>query len=258
MKNVVVFIAFTVLLSCYTKISSQTDFKNKDILLSEIYTKFSDNRHDYAATADEARDTILNRFKKTLLTTLSNHESATIPFDSLAKTIHVTTSKDKKLRIFSWNELNGGNWHIYNSAYQYNENNKSFSGFLRLENDSAQNPLFTDIIHFEIEDIEPNKYLVKGYGTHGSRQDFYVYRLLSFSDGKILDCNKCFDGKDKLVFEKSRANKTKPIFDTKTKQISYPEMVPSLKDGEDTGFTEQSGKIIMLNYENGTFVNLNN
>jgi len=44
--------------------------------------------------------------------TLANSASVAYPFEKLGEKIKILTSKDKKLRIFSWDELNGGTWHI--------------------------------------------------------------------------------------------------------------------------------------------------
>ena len=222
----------------------------QDQRITAIYEKFSESRHS------EARDTILNRFKMLLLKSLANKLYAAFPFDSLANKITIISSKDKKLRIFSWNEFSGGTWHAYNSAYQLNLENSSYSGFLTSESDSIGTLLFDDIIHYKIQKIEKNQYLVKGYGTHGHGFDFYTFRLFSFKNGIVTDCDKCFDGKDRLVFNKPRAFDISSVYNLETQEISYPEMKTSYFEGEDSGFTEPSGKILKLKYKNGVFIKL--
>jgi len=240
---------------CKSQNNQKTLQINKDIELSRAYKKFVNNRHDYASVEGEARDTILNRFKKGLIETLSNKKYALFPFDSLSKEIQVVKSKDEKLRIFSWDELNGGTWHIYNSIYQYNTKEKSYSGLLSLKSDITNGGVnHTDIAHYEINEIEDNQYLVKGYGTHGSGKDFYVYRLLSFKNEKIEDCIGCFNGEDRFVYEKSRGHDLKPTYDVASKTIHYPELEPHTLDGEETGFMKPSGKILKLKYKNGKFI----
>lgn len=225
----------------------------KDVQLANIYEKFYQNRHDYSANFGESRDTILNRFKKTLLKTLENIESFNYPFDSLQKDVKIIKSDDNKLRLFSWDELNGGTWHIYKAAYQFIEEGKVYSGFLPVDNE-----MYLEAVHYKIVSKIEDFYLVKAYGTHGAGNDHYVYRLLSFKDKKLIDCVKCFDGNNIFIFEKMRGYDAEPSFNIKTNTISYPELQPNIKDGEETGFTEPSGKILKLEYIDGTFVKSNN
>lgn len=247
--------------ACQTK-NNKISFKTKDIELAEAYHKYYENRLDYGYEKGKARDTILNRFKNTLLKTLSNKESATFPFDSLATMIKVIASKDNKLRIFSWDELSGGSWHTYNSIYQYNDKNKSYSGILSINNEvPLEAESYIDINHYKIYQIENNKYLVKGYGTHGGGKEFFVYRLLSFSNGKIVDCSKCFDGKDRFVYEISRRDTLEPKYNKELKEISYHELEESYIQGnkdEPSGFMKATGKILKLKYKKGLFIKTNN
>lgn len=121
--------------------------------------------------------------------------------------------------------------------------------------------MFTDINHYKIYEIENDKYLVKGYGTHGGGKEFFVYRLLSFENDKIIDCSKCFDGKDRFIYEISRGDKLEPKYNNSLKVISYHELVESYIQGnkdEPSGFMEASGKILKLQYKDGKFVISNN
>jgi hypothetical protein len=220
----------------------------KDLELANIYDKFDKNRHDYG---ESARDTILNRFKTTLLKTLSNKEFANFPFDSLSKNIKIVTSKDKKLKIFSWDELSGGTRHNYNSAYQYNDKKKSYSGLLTSETGLNGNLFFDDIIHLKIFQLPETKYLVVGYGTHGAGREFYTFRLLSFIDNKIVDCTKCFDKKDRFVFIIPRGDKA-PIYDEKSKIILFSEY----KEDEETGFLHKTGEVSKMKLIKNSFIKL--
>lgn len=261
MKGNIIFYAilFCLTLGCQSQNGDGVSLHEKDLQLVNIYEKYNENRHDYGSQKGEARDTILNRFKKTLIKTLLSDKAASYPFDSLSNTIKVIGSKDKKLRIFSWDELSGGTRHIYNSVFQYNSGEKTFSGFLSLDDNSDDGDVhYTDVIHFEIEDVDKGLYLVKGYGTHGGGKDFYVYRLFSFKNGEISDCSNCFDGEDRLVFIKPRGNKVSPEYNKETKEITYPEMKPGFHEGEETGFEKPTGKVLKLKYKEGTFIKLDN
>ncbi len=258
--RIFIFLFFTLQFSCISQ--NPSDLKNKDLQLLEIYKKFHDNRHDYAGKKGEARDTILNRFKKSLISTLKDESYLEAPFDSLSTRVKIVTSKDKKLRIFSWDELNGGTWHIYNSAFQYKTKQGLYSGLLSLnEKEETIGEHYTDITHYEINNIDDGKYLVKGYGTHGSGKEFFVYRLLSFKNENIADCSGCFNGKDRFVYEITRGDELEPSFNKDKMEISYYELEESYVQGDKnspSGFMKPTGKVLKLKYKDGLFTVLNN
>lgn len=242
-----------ILFSSFTCTSQEVSNNiKKDLSLSEIYKKYYKNRYDYGEKEGEGRDSILNRFKQNLITTLKNKDYANCLFDSLKRDVKIIKSKDKKLQLFSWDELNGGTWHIYNVAYKYKYNNKLYADFLPIDEYGL-----LEAVHYKIVEEVNNSYLVKAYGTHGAGQDYYIYRLLSFKENKLVDCYKCFNGEDFFVFKKMRSYDIQPEYDSKSKEIKYPEMIPSNHEGEKTGFNEPSGKTLKLKYENGVFVKSN-
>ncbi|MBD0776402.1 hypothetical protein HPE56_01245 [Maribacter sp. ANRC-HE7] len=252
---------FTLILSLgysATIYSQQTvDAAAIDNHLTSIYKKFKDNKHDYGGTYGEARDSILIRFQNTLAETLKNESLINVKYDSLSKFVRIISSEDDKLRIFSWNEFSGGTWHIYNSMYQYKINNELAVGFLTTtENHNIIDN--TEVYHYQIHRIDNDKYLVKGYGTHGSGKEFYVFRLLSFSDGVLKDCNGCFHGDDKFMYEITRGHdELIPQYNPETKEISYHGLVETYIDGDldsPSGFMKSTGKILKLTYENGAFI----
>lgn len=233
-------------LSC--KAQMNVDLIKSDIELSRIYQKFSENRHNYVG-----RDTILERFKKKMFSTLENSKSRTFKFDSLSQNLKIITSTDNNLRVFSWDELNGGSWHIYNSIYSYDDNLKKRVDFFKLKEDNTSNVLLTDASYYEIHHVEDRKYLIEGYGTHGGGEDFFVFRLVDF-DVERIDCKKCFEGENIFVFQKSRGLDLKPEYLIKEKSISFPVLVPVFDEfGDETGRTKHTGQFKKLIYKNGVF-----
>ncbi|WP_103070928.1 hypothetical protein [Aquimarina sediminis] len=232
--------------SCVSqKTTNDIPVERADQMLGEIYNKYKENQHDYASEPGEARDTILNRFKKTLKTILDNPKFKEHDFEELNKKekIIVATSSDKKLKIISWDELNGGTWHVYNAMYRYVEGPRMYSGLL------SDKKEYLDAYHFKIYDIDTGKYLVKSYGTHGSGKEFYTFRVLSFVDGQIQNCKSCFGGQDYFLLEKNRGDKVSSKYDPIHKTIQYPEY----KEDEETGFLNLTGKTITLQYQDGIF-----
>lgn len=222
------------------------DAKQLDISLKEMYDNFSENKYNY-----DVRDSILNNFRTQLLSVLLDQSTRDYSFAELSKSIKVIESSDKKLKLFSWDEYNGGTWHIYNSAYQYTDINKMLAGSLVVDDlDNSKKPFFfTDINYFQLYQPDNDHYLALGYGTHGQGYEFYTMRLLSFVDGEIQDCKACFNGEDRLVLYKSRGTKGIIEYDSSSKTIRYPEQI----EDENTGFMKSNGNITILNYNNGIF-----
>jgi len=226
---------------------------DKDAELTSLYNTFKDNRHDYGSSYGEGdgegREVLLNNFTDTLLQTLADPNYAKADFDVLANAITVVSSDDKQLKLFSWDEFSGGTWHIYRAAFQYATDANLISGLLPVDEFN-----YAEAIHFKVVDKIDEAYLIKAYGTHGSGQDYYLYRLLSINGNSLTDCDQCFNGSDLFIFEKMRGFKAEPSYNAATRTISYPELAPAFKDGEDTGFTRPTGKTLSLVYLNGRFL----
>ncbi|ADV51110.1 hypothetical protein Celal_3863 [Cellulophaga algicola DSM 14237] len=262
MKKLTFIFSFIILIGYCTTLHAQQsiDAGAIDNYLTSIYKKFSDNRHDYGGNYGEARDTILIRFQNTLAETLRKESFLNVKYDSLSEYMRIIASEDDKLKIISWDEFNGGTWHVYNSMYQYKVNNELAVGFLTTKTDDQYSTDHTEVYHYQIQLIDKDKYLAKAYGTHGSGKEFYVFRLLSFRDGVLKDCDSCFNGDDKFIYEISRGHdELIPQYNSETKEIAYHELEESYIDGDldsPSGFMKATGKILKLRYENGAFIPL--
>jgi len=263
MKKIVAILSIVILTGCSTVINSQNKegIANIDRELASIYKKFEENKHDYGSSYGEARDTILIRFQNKLAKTLENKAFENIKYDSLSSCIKIITSKDDNLKIFSWDEFNGGTRHIYNSMYQFKAKNNLVTGFLAIKTNSQEQANNTDISHYKIDKIEDTKYLVKGYGTYGGGKEFYVYRLLSFDGDTLKDCSGCFNGEDRFFYEIGRGmDNLIPKYNTTTKEILYYELTEAFVQGETnapSGFMKSTGKILKLKYNDGVFIATN-
>jgi len=233
---------------CHGQPSDKEAFHKEDIALTSMYNEYYKDRKEFG----HQKDSLLPVFVKQLEKTISDTRFLSFSFDSLtrSKQVSVVVSKDTKLKLVSWDTFNMGTWHIYGSMYRYIEDTKIYTGLLTKKDTSGEIIDFTDSFHFEIYDIDTNTYLIKSYGTHGSGRDFYTMRLLSFVKDEIKECNKCFDQKDYLLFEKNRADKVSPEYDQKNKTIQYPEY----KEDAETGFLRKTGKTIKLYYNDGFFI----
>jgi len=262
MNKSIFILSFIISIGYSTIIHSQqmVDTASIDNHLTSIYKKFSDNRHDYGGKYGEARDTILIRFQNTLAETLRKESFLNVKYDSLSEYMRIISSEDDKLKIFSWDEFNGGTWHVYNSMYQYKVNNELAVGFLTIKTEDNYITDNTEVYHYQIHLIDNDKYLAKAYGTHGSGKEFYMFRLLSYNDGVLKDCSGCFNGYDKFFYEITRgSDELIPQYNPETKEISYHELVENYIDGDldsPSGFMDSTGKILKIKYENGAFIPL--
>ncbi|WP_340199087.1 hypothetical protein [Ascidiimonas sp. W6] len=236
--------------ACNAQDSTIKVLNEKDLELTNIYQEYYKDRLGFG----HEKDSLLSQFTKKLETALSDKRFIGFSFDSLTKSkqVSVVSSKDAKLKLFSWDTFNMGTWHIYNSMYQFLNNDKIYTGLLTKNNKSGEIIDFTDSYHFKIYDFDTNTYLVKSYGTHGGGLDFYTFRLLSFRDNKLVDCKACFDGKNYLLFEKNRTEKASPTYDSKSKTIIYPEYT----EDEETGVLKPTGNTITLEYKAGMFLKI--
>ena len=224
-------------------------FNKVDLELNDIYQEYYNDRVDFG----HEKDSLLPLFESKLKATLSKNEFYGMAFSALTETkqVNTVTSKDEKLHIYSWDTFNMGSWKIYNSMYQYKNDNELYTGFLSEKDASGNNFInFSDGFHFEIYDVDKNIYLVKGNGTHGRGQEFYTMRLLEFRNGKLQDCKACFDGEDRLVFHKPRREEGTINYNPETKEISYLEYI----EVEGAGGIRPTGRTITIVYKDGKFI----
>ncbi|GAA0873419.1 hypothetical protein GCM10009117_25660 [Gangjinia marincola] len=250
MKNLSFFLILLAFLYCNAQHETGNLIRQEQKLV-EIYQKFSDHRHDYG---ENARDTILTRFKAQLLNTLKTSSYSGYPFDSLSTMMNVIQSNDQNLTIISWDELNGGTWHTFNSVYQYANRDLIQSDFLTHEKEPDEDLDFLDVTYYDIREPIPGNYLIKGYGTHGHGHEFFTLRLLSFNNNTLVDCRNCLNGKDKLVIYKARSKEDPIEIDTINNQIMYREY----KEDLESGFMIPTGKTRTLHYKNGAYLPLKN
>jgi hypothetical protein len=79
-----------------------------------------DRWSNYGATPDyEKLEPANEAFKKELLRSARIDATLSYPFTKLKEKMYVVTSRDGKLRIYSWDRQTGGTMHDFDSVYQY-------------------------------------------------------------------------------------------------------------------------------------------
>ncbi|MBL3659083.1 hypothetical protein [Fulvivirga sediminis] len=227
-------------ISCISqKMEKKTE--SADSLLLNIYNSYYEHRQNYATDQSAGRDSIMQRFKNELKSYLSQPQYAQLDFKALKShpNVHIITSEDQKLKIFSWDLLNGGTNHTYDNVFVWIDEHKTQTG--KINNDES--------MYLKAYLLPDNSYLTIAYGTKGAGTDYYTLRKLSWQNQHFTDCEACFEGENKLVYTKPRADDSYPIYNITSKTISFPEY----RKEEETGFFKPTGDTTILKYTNGKF-----
>ena len=198
-------------------------------------------------------DSLAPSFKKRLSSSLLIKETLTYPFDSLSKGVRIVTSQDKLFRIYSWDEQSGGSWHNMAAFAQF----ASVDGTVNVKQLDSDKEIeygtFTDVIIYEIHDIEINGqtyYLTIGWGTHGSGHHHSLAQIFGIEGNQLIKYSKGFASVDDLVIQAPRRHTINMTYDNKTGQLTYNEF--ALNDA--LGFYEPTGKTVTWELQQGVFV----
>lgn len=146
--------------------------------------------------------------------------------DSLAQQITIKTSPDKRVKFYSWDDMNGGTWHTIHSFAQYRGADGSVQ-ILQIDTgnedrDEAYTDSRIDYIYEIVVDSQ-TYYLTRAWGTHGSGMQHEILRVYLFIDGTFACCESCL-GDEGFVIEYPRSATLKFEFDPVKKSISYQTM----------------------------------
>ena len=192
-----------------------------DLRLAKLYKVISGDYSD--STYGLAKE-----FKREIKKILENPSSFQIRFDSLSKFISIVTSIDKKLRVFSWDEMDRGSRHSIVAVAQYlSQRGAPELRFITPENDDSDGSALMSIISKVELLINRNGrcYLTIGWGTLGGGMqhlNLHVYKIIG---RELVDCKTCFPGADQdgYTIQWPRAYKADLKFDSIAKSISYNE-----------------------------------
>jgi len=131
---------------------------------------------------DEAMATENNKLGRELeVLAANNTASLTYPFIRLQKIgMTIATSKDGRLRIYSWDSEMGGTAHTYSTVYQYKIGNKLYSS-LTPEADSY----YSDVYTVDIQDRR--YYLALAHATAATLRENESIQAFALTDGTLSD-----------------------------------------------------------------------
>ncbi len=230
--------------SCISQ--NHTIADKRKLELYELYKKYKDNRYDYGT-----RDTIIIRFQNTLKNTLKDPKFKNLNFKDLdsIQGIIVKESPDQKFIAISWDLLDTGCDHIYNSIFIYRDKNIN-NMFILNHNYPKEKENIRFEYPYKIFNLDKNTYLVKNTRLTCQSGRYITFRLFKKEKNNITECEDCFNGKREFIYLANRIDSIIPEFNSKNKTIKYPILVPVIHEGEDTGFKKPSKSFKLLSLKN--------
>lgn len=241
-KNIiVVFFLFWGVCS-HSQTSSLAELEN------DLVNSFKEYRN---ADYDDRYDHLRSKLKAQVEAFLNTPASFSAPLDSLSQQINSIISKDRNVRIYSWDELTGGTWHDMAVIVQYKTSSDTIKT-VWIDSDIEENPSgITSDIHYKIYDITLNNqpyYMTFGWGTYGSGHHHNSILIFSIEDDGLKVCPSCIDSSYQHIMA-PRSQKTDLKYDPLTTVISFNEFI---LDNE-IGFFKPTGERISLKINDGRF-----
>ncbi len=251
-----------VLLVSAISISAQTP-QNVEQELIKLYAKVDDNSGYKSNNDSDLLEKANDDFKMKVLEYTKVASTLKYTFGELQKEITITTSEDGKFRAYSWDRLDGGTMHFFETVYQFaGKDGKVYSQAVETEEGNAGG--FVQNM-FNVETKLGNVYLVCSYAI-GSTQDRYEGVGLFRIDGNKLNDNvKLFKTKSGLtnsigfsynffsVLDKKKNSDDLIFYDKKTKVLKIPVVIES----EEIQNGEVTDKFISYKFNGKYFVKVN-
>lgn len=235
------------LLFCLAAFSQPATLRSIDNELTRSYKALLHERYDGNP------DSIAPLFKEQILKQLENPLTFDNSLDSLDKVLTIRISADRKIKFYSWDECTGGTWHLLFCVAQF----KGKSGKIIVQPVTSGNAMefggYDDSSVYEINQLsirDTTFYLTIAWGTHGAGHQHVIVRVFKIENDKLVSCTSCFATQKELVLEWPRSRGANLRFDAKTNEISYNEFV----ENDDTGFYDDTDKVVVLRLVNGVFV----
>ena len=223
-----------------------------------LYGKINENSA-YSSNSDgELLEKSNEEFKQKLLNHTKIASTLKHKFSELEKEISITTSKDGKFRVYSWDRMDGGTMHFFETVYQFQgADGRVYSKSNDLEEGDSGSFVYEI---FEVEAKTEKVYLVCSTSILSTSDAYQSVNLFEIENNSLNSNIKLIKTKTKLNnslgfeydFFSVVDRKERPIklilFDKKTKTISIPVVI------DDTKF--QYGKVTnkFISYKfNGTY-----
>lgn len=145
----------------------------------------------------------------------------------------VKCSSDHKIRVFSWDNLEGGSYHTYTNYLQY----KTINGNCKtIPFETIQNNV--EVGYYRIEKVSKENriiYIIFGYGTYGGGRQHKNVRFFELINDEPKECFKFYSNGIDLVVYSNRNQNPDIKLDKEKGIITYREFLYN----EETGFYGQ-------------------
>lgn len=182
---------------------------------------------------------------KTLVTALKTPYSFNFPFDSLAKSISIQSSSDKRFRIFSWHVMNNdGSYRYYGTIQMNNPDGKLqlfplvdyTSSFKNASDTITTNDRWYGSQYYRVisvlNNVKTPYYILLGWKGNSVKSTRKVIDVLHFKDGKAYFGMPVFDGdkekptQKRVIFEYDRRASMVLNYDPKSTSIIFDHLAP--------------------------------
>ncbi len=174
---------------------------------------------------------------------LNDYSAITLAY-GLINYILYTTSPDHKIRIFSWDDLQGGSGHTYSNMIQFDidDDDCKAEKFDSLEDN-------TEVGYYKIHQAEYGNttfYILFGHGTYGGGKQHKLIRIFYIENNELKECFDCYpDSKPLLIFS-ARSQEIELEFNEKKQEISFKQY----DFNDDEGGYDNKFKRINYRFEN--------
>ncbi|MFY7909743.1 MAG: hypothetical protein ACOVO2_09335 [Emticicia sp.] len=152
---------------------------------------------DYEALSSnedwEIREELAKKFKKKFESFLRKYPTTfDYTFTKLLSTkyFHITTSKDKRLKIYSWNEQTGGSMRIFCSIFQFKSNEK-----IVIDYPNDYEDTFYSAIH-EVKIGQRTYYLAINNGIYSNKDASQAIEAFYIKNNKVIRSTDLFVSKN--------------------------------------------------------------
>lgn len=216
----------------------------------------------YGGAYDDAKlSAASDAFKSALLKAAKRKDTLSYPFAKLGKEIFVSTSKDGKLRVYSWDLQSGGTMHDYDMVVQYTKRNGKMGVWSTNEDEetgggafvhdifqvaSANSPIYLFVSTF-IGSTSLNGQTIKAVRINGEKLDMEP-KLIRTAEGLT---NSISFGYDFFSVVDRRERPVKLFkFNEAKKEFSFPVVI----EDEETPQGRVTNKMITYRFNGKNFV----
>jgi len=184
------------------------------------------------------------KMKKQILFVLLQQGSYYYPFHRLKNYIHIVESKDKKVRVFSWDAMAGGSCRKMLSLAQFRGVRNE--PYIQILSDGKSLDYRNSCMHsiYEIGGSDNTLYyMMIGYGSLGAGQQHRTIRMFYLTHNELKECENCFESNSKYwVIQSPLSHKIDLKYNYRRKRLSYKEPFYDVQKGRYTDLNHKNYK----------------